>query len=313
MTKHVPNPLPDLPRPTKAYHKTAYPYISPDRPELSVSGKTLFITGGAGGVGRNICRAFAQAGIERIVIIGRTLTSLNEVKSELESAHPSTEIAVHAIDVTDVAALQSVVRETGKIDIVVSAAAICHPGTPTSTVEPATLSDILQTNTVGPFQVISEILHHRAIQGWNHELKVIYISTALSHIHVNHLSGYAASKAAMNLLLVHLNMQWNDRGVSLFAIHPGLIYTSMTGKVFPADSPIWEDGNLSASFCVWLCHPEAAFLSGKMLWAQWDVQELLAQKEWIEKYPWHLEPGLCLPTTERPSQDFFTVDNRLKN
>lgn len=46
MTGHTPNPLPDLPRPTKAYHKTVYPYLSPRRPELNVSGKTLFITGG---------------------------------------------------------------------------------------------------------------------------------------------------------------------------------------------------------------------------------------------------------------------------
>ena len=46
MTGHTPNPLPYLPRPTKAYHKTVYPYISPKRPELNVSGKTLFITGG---------------------------------------------------------------------------------------------------------------------------------------------------------------------------------------------------------------------------------------------------------------------------
>ncbi|OCK90220.1 NAD(P)-binding protein [Cenococcum geophilum 1.58] len=313
MAKHTPNPLPDLPRPTKAYHKTAYPYISPDRPELSVSGKTLFITGGAGGVGRGICKAFAQAGIDRITIVGRTLSTLNEVKSDLESKYPNVEVTVHAADVTDSAAMQSIIRATGKIDIVVSAAAICHQVTPTSTIAPSVLSEILQTNTVGPFQIISAILHERAIQGWDHEVKVIYISSALSHTHICHLSGYAASKAAMNLLVLHLNMQWNSRGVSIFSVHPGLIYTTLTGKVFPADSPIWEDASLSAGFCVWLCHPEAAFLSGKVLWAQWDVQELLAQKEWIEKHPWHLEIGLNLPTTERPTEDFFVVDTRTKN
>lgn len=289
----------------------------------------------AGGVGRGICKAFAQAGIDRITIVGRTLSTLNEVKSDLESKYPNVEVTVHAADVTDSAAMQSIIRATGKIDIVVSAAAICHQVTPTSTIAPSVLSEILQTNTVGPFQIISAILHERAIQGWDHEVKVIYISSALSHTHICHLSGYAASKAAMNLLVLHLNMQWNSRGVSIFSVHPGLIYTTLTGKVFPADSPIWEDGgfplsflhanctpgrtlmceiaSLSAGFCVWLCHPEAAFLSGKVLWAQWDVQELLAQKEWIEKHPWHLEIGLNLPTTERPTEDFFVVDTRTKN
>jgi hypothetical protein len=64
---------------------------------------------------------------------------------------------------------------------------------------------------------------------------------------------------------------------------------------------------------VWLCHPESAFLSGKFLWAQWDVPELLAKKKWIEKNPWHLEMGITLDTTEKPTEEFFVLDNRNKS
>lgn len=204
----------------------------------------------AGGVGRGICKAFAQAGADRIIIIGRTLSSLNEVQSTLKSKYPNVEITIHAADVTDGAAMESIIRSTGRIDIVVSAAAICHQVTPTSTVAPSVLSEILQINTVGPFQIISKILHERAIQGWEHEVKVIYVSSALSHTHICHLSAYAASKAAMNLLVLHMNMQWNNRGISFFSVHPGLIYTTLTGKVFPVDSPIWEDGEFSLHLSV---------------------------------------------------------------
>ncbi|KAL9036478.1 MAG: hypothetical protein Q9214_006115, partial [Letrouitia sp. 1 TL-2023] len=158
------------------------------------------------------------------------------------------EVIVYAASVIDNAAIQSIIRGTGKIDIVVSAAAICHTVTPPSTIAASEVSEILQTNTVGPFLVISTILHERAIHGWDHEVKVIYVSSALSHTHICHLSAYAASKAAMNLLCVHLNMEWNARGVSIFAIHPGLIHTTLTGKVFPQDSPIWEDGELVLLF-----------------------------------------------------------------
>lgn len=200
----------------------------------------------AGGIGSGICKAFAQAGIDRIIIIGRTLSTLTALKNELESDFPKLEVTVHAASVTDGAAMQSIIRATGKIDIVVSAAAICHQVKAPSTVPASELSEILQTNTVGPFLVMSTILHERAIQGWDHEVKIIYVSSALSHTHICHLSGYAASKAAMNLLCLHLNMEWNARGVSIFAIHPGLIYTTLTGKVFPKDSPIWEDGEFSS-------------------------------------------------------------------
>lgn len=33
---------------------------------------------------------------------------------------------------------------------------------------------------------------------------------------------------------------------------------------------------------VWLTSPEAAFLKSKYVWANWDVNELMAQKEEIE-------------------------------
>jgi hypothetical protein len=40
--------------------------------------------------------------------------------------------------------------------------------------------------------------------------------------------------------------------------------------------------SLPASFNVWLASPEARFLKGKFLWANWDVDELKAQAKELE-------------------------------
>jgi hypothetical protein len=40
--------------------------------------------------------------------------------------------------------------------------------------------------------------------------------------------------------------------------------------------------SLPASFNVWLASPEARFLKGKFLWANWDVNELKAKAQEIE-------------------------------
>jgi hypothetical protein len=40
--------------------------------------------------------------------------------------------------------------------------------------------------------------------------------------------------------------------------------------------------SLPASFYVWLASPEARFLKGKFLWANWDVDELKAKAKEIE-------------------------------
>jgi hypothetical protein len=37
--------------------------------------------------------------------------------------------------------------------------------------------------------------------------------------------------------------------------------------------------SLPASFCLWLASPEARFLSGKFLWANWDIDELKARAD----------------------------------
>jgi hypothetical protein len=41
--------------------------------------------------------------------------------------------------------------------------------------------------------------------------------------------------------------------------------------------------SLPAGFSLWLTSPEARFLDGKFLWANWDVDELVARKEEIER------------------------------
>ena len=39
---------------------------------------------------------------------------------------------------------------------------------------------------------------------------------------------------------------------------------------------------LPGGFCVWLASPEAEFLKGKYVWANWDVEELKERKEEIQ-------------------------------
>ena len=40
--------------------------------------------------------------------------------------------------------------------------------------------------------------------------------------------------------------------------------------------------SLPGHFITWLCSLESDFLKGKYVWANWDVNELLAMKERIE-------------------------------
>lgn len=43
--------------------------------------------------------------------------------------------------------------------------------------------------------------------------------------------------------------------------------------------------SLPSDFMVWLASPEAKFLNGRYVWANWDVEEILEKKEEIESSP----------------------------
>jgi len=52
---------------------------------------------------------------------------------------------------------------------------------------------------------------------------------------------------------------------------------------------------LPGNFCVWLASPEAAFLHGRFVWANWDVDELKARAEEVENKPQELQMVLQGP------------------
>lgn len=71
-------------------------------------------------------------------------------------------------------------------------------------------------------------------------------------------------------------------------VHPGQVTeTEMAAKSAKKDIKARgahiDDAELAADFVVWAASPEAAFLKGKLVWVNWDVDEMLERKEEIEK------------------------------
>jgi hypothetical protein len=50
--------------------------------------------------------------------------------------------------------------------------------------------------------------------------------------------------------------------------------------------------SLPADFMVWAVSPDAAFLKGKFIWSNWDVEELKAKKDQILSDPAFLNLGM---------------------
>ena len=199
-------------------------------------GKTALVTGGGGGIGREIAAQLKAAGAN-VAICGRNVEKL--------------EAAAHAIggaltlpgDLLDDTYVQSCVDRTvetfGGLDILINNAgvALSKPFAETAIED---FDRVMATNVRAPFLLIRRALPQlRKARG-----RVINIASVVAHKGYPLQSAYAASKHA---LLVHSKSLANELyedGVRVHVISPGGVYTDMAKVARPDLSP---DGLISAA------------------------------------------------------------------
>lgn len=234
----------DFPTVTKLTHNAPYPSISPTRPELSVAGKTILITGGSAGVGANVAEAFAQAGSKKIALLGRTLKTLESTAASLKAAHTALEILTLVADITDKAAVDAAFAKTkatfGHIDVLISNAAY--------------LPDILlikdcpvdewwsgmEINVKGSL-ILAQALLANLDTSIEKETVVVDVSSPPAHLPPwPKLSSYAVSKVAALKLWDYVAAE-SENKVRVIHVAPGVVKTNMnkkataSGMEFPYD------------------------------------------------------------------------------
>ena len=286
--------MPTAPSPTKTFHKTTYPSLDPTRKELSAQGKTIVITGAGTGIGAEVAKYFAKAGASRIGILGRREQPLLDTKTAIEAENPRTQVLAIPTDVSkksEVDAAFAKVAGDGKVDVLVSNAAVIGALGPIANLSGEDWIAGITSNLLANFNLTQTFVKHAASNA-------VIIETNSAVAHQNYgpgASAYSVSKTATARFYSSLATEYPD--LSIFSVQPGTVGTAMAKAAGFADDDYkpnelakaafgeFDDANLPASFMVWLASPEARFLNGKFLWANWDVDELKARAHEIENSP----------------------------
>lgn len=227
---------------TKTHHATAYPAIDPSRPELSAAGKTILITGGGAGIGLAAAQAFARAGAEELILVGRRADVLERAKADIGAAHPSTRVRTGVADISDAHAVDALFADGTGIDVLVSNAAV------QTALEPFASTDFdswwrgFEINVRGPALLVRGFLRV-AKPG----AVIVNVTTAGAHVPgMPRMSNYQATKAgALKFFEV---LQAEHPELQIVNVHPGVIETDMSRQAYGAgfDFGKKDDG-------VWLC------------------------------------------------------------
>ncbi|SEC20636.1 NADP-dependent 3-hydroxy acid dehydrogenase YdfG [Rhizobiales bacterium GAS188] len=201
---------------------------------VALHGKTAVVTGASSGIGKATACLLAGEG-SHVFIAGRSSERLQDVARSIEDA--GGRASVGAFDLHDCEKLQAFVAEaaeqTGRLDIIVNAAGVHHPGT----IINGKLADwraMFETNVIAVLAGSQAAI--RAMRETGSKGHVVTISSYAGQGDGHHV--YGATKAAVNSICKALRGELEDEPIRAVTIMPGAVATNF-GRHFP---PVFVNG-----------------------------------------------------------------------
>ena len=200
--------------------------------------KVALVTGANKGIGLEIARQLAEAGIS-VLMGARNLQRGQDAANDLEMAGLAVEpIGIDLNDAATIAsAAEKITAKYGRLDILVNNAGIVDAEDgPPSVSSTAATRRLMETNFLGTLAVTQAMLPllRRSKAG-----RIVNLSTTLGSLAINgdptspyyeaRLIGYNASKAALNMLTVQLAAELKDTSIVVNSVAPGYVRTDLTG------------------------------------------------------------------------------------
>lgn len=213
--------------------------MSTPSPSFDLSGRVALVTGASSGLGVTFADALADAGAD-LVLAARRTDRLEQVAAAI-TERTGRRVVTVACDVTDheqvEAAVQTAVREFGRLDIAVANAGAVPEGfSMPEKLPPDLWRQSIDVNLTGTWFTCQSAGRVMLTQGAG-SIVLISSYTGLSGV-PNFPPAYQASKAAMINVTEALAASWGDRGVRVNAIAPGWFPSEMTDAVLAA--PNWK-------------------------------------------------------------------------
>lgn len=242
---------------------------------FSLSGKTALITGGTGGLGSAIARAFLQKGAG-VAVCGTRPEKAEPLKALAEElGRPFLALTGNLTDPSDVSRmLDETETALGSVEILVNSAGI-NRLLPAEDYDDDTFRSVMDLN-LNALHCITRMVGKRFMIP-KHYGRILNLSSVKSLIGASSdYIAYCASKGAVNMYTRQLACEWGKYGITCNAIAPTFVYTPI--NAFQLDDPVFYKkltdriplGRIGreedvASAALYLCSDAASFVNGQIL------------------------------------------------
>lgn len=190
---------------------------------MSLPWKVVWITGASTGIGAEVARQMAAAGVT-------VATSARKAEQLVAAAQRNSHLKPYPLDVTDVAAVAAtfarIESELGAVDLVIAGAGTYAPVS-LDTFRPEPFRHMYEVNYLGVINVLSAVLPVFRARRSGH---IAWIASVAGYRGLPRAAAYGPTKAALINLAESLKPELEADGVAVTVINPGFVKTPLTAQ-----------------------------------------------------------------------------------
>lgn len=198
----------------------------PTTPSFRLDGKRALVAGASSGIGLAAAVALGEAGAS-VTVAARRITALEALVTDMTAAGMQAQAL--AMDVSDIAATQSLVSEHGPFDVMVNSAGLARHSPATDTAE-ADFDAVSDLNIKGAYFLTQAVAKGLLAAGKTGSL--INISSQMAHVGGIDRAVYSATKHAVEGFTKSMAIEWGGKGIRINTICPTFILTALTQATF---------------------------------------------------------------------------------